>query len=199
MTVEPTQAPPSPARYLRALSRRRVLDCLPSGPVLDLARSRRYRLSPGTLGFALSRRDRFFAALLTLGWVSTLAWFWGWWAQPQHRVGWSGFVVNTVLMLHVSALPLYFFIMVNRIRVVAPALAIPRLRVAMLVTKVPSEPWPLVRNTLEAMLGQQFPYPYDVWLCDEGPDWAGWARTRRRTHSRAHPWRRRERNAGARP
>lgn len=170
MTVEPTQAPPSPARYLRALSRRRVLDCLPSGPVLDLARSRRYRLSPGTLGFALSRRDRFFAALLTLGWVSTLAWFWGWWAQPQHRVGWSGFVVNTVLMLYVSALPLYFFIMVNRIRVVAPALAIPRLRVAMLVTKVPSEPWPLVRNTLEAMLGQQFPYPYDVWLCDEGPD-----------------------------
>jgi hypothetical protein len=44
------------------------------------------------------------------------------------------------------------------------------LRVALVVTKAPSEPWPVVRRTLEAMLAQQFPYPYDVWLADERPD-----------------------------
>ena len=39
----------------------------------------------------------------------------------------------------------------------------------MIVTKAPSEPWPLVRETLEAMLAQDFPHPYDVWLADEQP------------------------------
>jgi cellulose synthase (UDP-forming) len=37
----------------------------------------------------------------------------------------------------------------------------------MVVTKAPSEPWPLVQRTLEAMLEQDFPYDYDVWLADE--------------------------------
>ena len=37
----------------------------------------------------------------------------------------------------------------------------------MIVTKAPSEPWPLVRTTLEAMLQQDFPHAYDVWLADE--------------------------------
>ena len=44
-------------------------------------------------------------------------------------------------------------------------------RVAMVVTKAPSEPWPLVRSTLEPMLAQEFATPrvYDVWLADEDP------------------------------
>jgi len=37
----------------------------------------------------------------------------------------------------------------------------------MVVTKVPSEPWPMVRHTLIAMLEQ--PYPHDTWLADEDP------------------------------
>lgn len=40
-------------------------------------------------------------------------------------------------------------------------------RVAMIVTKAPSEPWETVRRTLEAMLAQDF--PHDTWLADEEP------------------------------
>ena len=40
----------------------------------------------------------------------------------------------------------------------------------MVVTKAPSEPWAVLVPTLEAMLHQDFPYPYDVWLADERPE-----------------------------
>jgi cellulose synthase/poly-beta-1,6-N-acetylglucosamine synthase-like glycosyltransferase len=45
----------------------------------------------------------------------------------------------------------------------------PRLRLAIAVTRAPSEPWAMARRTLKAMLAQDFPYGYDVWLCDEDP------------------------------
>ncbi len=41
------------------------------------------------------------------------------------------------------------------------------LRVAMVVTKAPSEPFSIVRTTLEAMLAQGL--PHDTWLADEAP------------------------------
>jgi cellulose synthase (UDP-forming) len=43
-----------------------------------------------------------------------------------------------------------------------------RWRVAMVTTKTPSEPFAVVRKTLEAMLAQD--YPHDTWLADEAPD-----------------------------
>lgn len=42
--------------------------------------------------------------------------------------------------------------------------------VAMIVTKVPSEPLEMVRTTLEACLAQTGVEAYDVWLADEDPD-----------------------------
>ena len=50
-----------------------------------------------------------------------------------------------------------------------PAVPLPVLRVAMVVTKAPAEPWPLIETTLRAMLDQELPYGYDVWLADERP------------------------------
>ncbi|KAG2454351.1 hypothetical protein HYH02_001376 [Chlamydomonas schloesseri] len=46
----------------------------------------------------------------------------------------------------------------------------PRYRVAMIATKAPSEPLSVLQKTLSAMLDQDYPYPYDVWLADERPD-----------------------------
>lgn len=46
---------------------------------------------------------------------------------------------------------------------------IPTGRLALITTKVPSEPLNIVQNTLRAMLKQKFPRKYDVWLCDEDP------------------------------
>ena len=45
----------------------------------------------------------------------------------------------------------------------------PPLRVAMVVTKAPSEPAAVLKITLEAMLAQDWPARYDVWLADEDP------------------------------
>src|SRR5258706_12755580 len=58
---------------------------------------------------------------------------------------------------------------VNRLRKVNPDIAIPALRVAFAVTHAPSEPWPVVRRTLEAMQAQRYPLPFDVWICSERP------------------------------
>ena len=64
----------------------------------------------------------------------------------------------------------WYLFFVARMRRPNPACPLPAGRVAMVVTKAPSEPWPVVRRTLEGMLRQDFPRPYDVWLADEDPD-----------------------------
>lgn len=58
----------------------------------------------------------------------------------------------------------------HNISVVDTSVAINGLRVAMIVTKAPSEPWDVVKTTINAMLNQEIDgYPYDVWLADEDP------------------------------
>jgi cellulose synthase/poly-beta-1,6-N-acetylglucosamine synthase-like glycosyltransferase len=119
---------------------------------------------------ALRRQDRFAVRVLTVGWVACIVAFWWWWLQPAHRTDWAALVLNSLLLLYISVTPAYFFLAIHRLRRVNPALEIPRLRVAFAVTRAPSEQWSVARTTLTAMLAQRFPYPYDVWLCDEDPD-----------------------------
>jgi len=42
-------------------------------------------------------------------------------------------------------------------------------RIAMIVTKAPSEPHDLLINTLKCMLDQNYQSKYDVWIADERP------------------------------
>ena len=42
-------------------------------------------------------------------------------------------------------------------------------RIAMIVTKAPSEPMELLCHTLQCMLNQDYKAPYDVWIADERP------------------------------
>lgn len=88
---------------------------------------------------------------------------------PAHRLSWPGFIANSLLIAIVMALPAYFLYIVNQMRRVNPNVPVPDCRVAMIVTKAPSEPWEMVRTTLEAMLAQEYPGEYDVWLADEDP------------------------------
>src|SRR5664280_551707 len=115
-------------------------------------------------------RDRVAIAALMVCWSACVVSFWIWWLQPVHQVSVGRSIVVAGLLLYMTvllpALPVLYLI---RIRRVNPALPVPRLRVAFLVTKAPSEPWDLVRKTLMAMKEQSYPYPYDVWLCDEAP------------------------------
>jgi len=57
----------------------------------------------------------------------------------------------------------------HNMSVVDTSVEIKNLRVAMIVTKAPSEPWGVVEVTLRAMLSQEISSPYDVWLADEDP------------------------------
>ena len=77
----------------------------------------------------------------------------------------SGLLATETLVL-----PLWFFFWIWRMKRPNQSLQPPRLRTAMVVTKAPSEPWEMVRETLEAMLSQEFPFPFDTWLADESPD-----------------------------
>ena len=124
----------------------------------------------GTNGLvpALSARNRA-ELFLTAGlWLASAVFFWSWWLEPGHLTTVAGLVLTSaVLAFDLVVLPLWFFFFVLRMRRSDPTLEVPRLRTAIIVTKAPSEPWELVRTTLEAMLVQDFPFPYDVWMADE--------------------------------
>ncbi|MFF7183527.1 glycosyltransferase family 2 protein [Streptomyces sp. NPDC008121] len=170
----PSPDPGSPEEWdalgkeIRDLSNGAVASIGPDGPVLALP-SRRLTALPASFVRAFSRSDRVLVAVLSLGWAACLAWFWTWWLQPSHRIGWPGLIINSALLLYLTYLPVYFLVALIRMRRFDPAVAVPALRTAFVVTRAPSESWDLARTTLEAMLDQDFPYAYHVWLCDEDP------------------------------
>lgn len=118
----------------------------------------------------LTRPDRVRVIALIACWAVLLAVFWVWWLRPSHVVTPMGLGLNSLVLLYVSTLPLMYVCAVLRLRRVDRAVPIPRLRTAIVVTKAPSEPWSVVEKTLRAMLAQDFPHAYDVWLCDEAPE-----------------------------
>ncbi len=116
----------------------------------------------------LSDRQRLAFRLAAGCWTLSLAAFWWWWLQPEHVVDGFRFVANCLILFWITVIPGYFVMVFSRACVPDPARPIPPgLRVAMVVTKAPSEPFDIVRTTLEAMLAQD--YPHDTWLADEDP------------------------------
>ena len=116
-----------------------------------------------------SPRQRWQYRLLVVAWLIGQVSFWTWWLQGDHVVTLLGMFLNSLLLVWTTFLPAWLLFFVGRARRPNPAMPLPEGRVAMVVTKAPSEPWPLVRNTLEKMLAQDFPGAYDVWLADEDP------------------------------
>lgn len=118
-------------------------------PVLTRARQRKY-------------------VVLTAAWVVSALFFWTWWFRPAHVGNPVLFGLTTLSIAWIYVMSAYFlwvFLGARRSNALIP---MPReYRVAMIVTKTPSEPWDLVQRTLEAMLAQN--YPHDTWLADEDP------------------------------
>ncbi|SHN48253.1 Glycosyl transferase family 21, partial [Cryptosporangium aurantiacum] len=154
---------------LRQLSGGKVLHASPAGPAMRARRIRRHALLVNTFVPVLPPVTRVLLAVLTVGWVVSLVLFWRWWLEPPHRTDWMRLLINSSLLLYMSAYPILPILRFNKLRTVNPRVPIPELRVAFCVTKAPSEPWDTARRTLEAMLDQDFPYSYDVWICDEDP------------------------------
>ena len=114
-------------------------------------------------------------------WALCAGWAVRWWLAPGHEVTTARLVLNSIpLALEFIALPAWFYWWLWRMKRPDPALRVPPLRTAIIVTKAPSEPWAVVRKTLEAMLAQDFPHPYDVWLADESvtPQTRAWCEER---------------------
>lgn len=108
-------------------------------------------------------------------WLATLIWFWLWWLQPEHLHSPARWALVTAILAWITLLPAYYIILFARARVPqSDALDLPGTpRVAVVVTKAPSEPFEIVRRTLERALAQRLPdarFSCDVWLADEDPD-----------------------------
>ncbi|RUT34822.1 glycosyltransferase [Arsenicitalea aurantiaca] len=100
--------------------------------------------------------------------LAALAWAWSWWLQPEHFTDPWRYTANTIVLVWVTIVPFYYLLIVGRAKVPNRTIPVPQgLRVAMVVTKAPSEPFPVLRETLLAMLAQT--YPHDTWLADEDP------------------------------
>ncbi|MER8465093.1 cellulose synthase catalytic subunit [Mesorhizobium sp. M1396] len=116
----------------------------------------------------LSATQQWILRLALAFWFVTLGFFWIWWLKPEHveRVG--PYTFATLILLWLTLMPLYFLLNVHASKKPSKLHTIPkRSRVAMVVTKAPSEPFAVVARTLEAMLAQD--YPHDTWLADEDP------------------------------
>ena len=157
------------AAALQRMSGGNVLAISPTGPTLRGRSAPRRPFQPNTFVSTLDTRDRVLVAGLTAGWFASVGWFWLWWLQPGHWTSWVGLLSCGVVPLYLTIEPVGYLLAANRLRQVDRKLPVPDLRVAFLVTRAPSEPWEVARTTLSAMLAQDYPHPYDVWLCDEQP------------------------------
>lgn len=101
-------------------------------------------------------------------WLAALVYFWDWWLDPAHYVELVGYVTATATVAWVTLLPAYFMVIFYRARKPSGPLCLPEgSRIAMVVTKAPSEPFAIVQSTLRGMLAQDV--PHDTWLADEDP------------------------------
>ena len=136
-----------------------------SAPVIDL---RAVPLRAEMIQSLFSRRQRWVYVILSLVWAACVLWFWIWWLDPSHFVGWAEFIFSTVPLLWLHSLQLFFiYVLLHASRTNAPYPEPGKWRVAMIVTKTPSEPFEVLEQTLLAMLSQD--YPHDTWLADEDP------------------------------
>ncbi|MBB2678182.1 UNVERIFIED_ORG: cellulose synthase (UDP-forming) [Rhizobium esperanzae] len=103
-----------------------------------------------------------------LCWLAALGFFWIWWCQSAHIISWTAFVLITAVLAWITLVPAYFILIFLDARTISSRVRPPEGRVAMVVTKAPSEPFAVVRATLQAML-DQIGVEFDVWLADEDP------------------------------
>lgn len=129
-----------------------------------------HRRSPPFVVPLMSFGDKLVFLALVVLWLAAQVFFWSWWLHSAHIVTPVGMAFNSALLVWSLVFPAMFLLHLGRAARPNPASPLPRLRVAIIVTKAPSEPWEVVRRTLSAMLRQEMPYAYDVWLADEAPE-----------------------------
>ncbi|HEV7317786.1 MAG TPA: glycosyltransferase family 2 protein [Ensifer sp.] len=116
-----------------------------------------------------SGRRQWLHGLGVAAWCGAFLYFWQWWIDPAHVVAWPSYLLITIVIGWITLLPVYFIAIFSGAKVAtAQTGPVPQGRIAMVVTKAPSEPFAVVRKTLLAMLDQTG-CDFDVWLADEDP------------------------------
>lgn len=116
----------------------------------------------------LTRRSRVRYYQLVVLWGVAAVFFWVWWLTPAHMQAPGRYILVTLCLGWIFFLQAYFLAMFLRAKqAVAHPNAPLQGRIAMVVTKAPSEPFAIVQKTLLAMLSQDV--PHDTWLADEDP------------------------------
>jgi len=135
----------------------------------DLARARQVRHARPRLTVLFSGRLQMLNMLGVTAWFAAFVYFWRWWFDPVHVMDWPCYILITVVVGWIILLPVYFIMIFSGAKVATVDTGpVPRGRIAMGVTKAPSEPFAVVRKTLQAMLDQTG-CDFDVWLADEDP------------------------------
>ncbi|MBL3551774.1 glycosyltransferase family 2 protein [Rhodovulum sulfidophilum] len=119
-----------------------------------------------------TRGQRWRYGLAALAWLGAAVFFWSWWLLPAHNIGAIRFAICSALLGWLTFLQAYFLIfLLQARRPVGDPAGLKGARVAMVVTKSPSEPFDILRGTLSAMLAQDWcrEWPHDTWLADEDP------------------------------
>jgi hypothetical protein len=114
-------------------------------------------------------------------WVVALAYFWVWWLRPEHVYSPGRYAIVTIVLLWMTLIPVYYIVIFARARVpVSGPNPLEGSRVAIVVTKAPSEPFAVVSKTLEGALDQNG-FAHDTWLADEdpAPSTLAWCEARR--------------------
>src|SRR5262249_2011378 len=106
----------------------------------------------------LGSRQRMLHLGAVLAWGGAVAYFWVWWLRPHHNIGTAWFIVNSVVLGWLTLVPFYLLCLYIRGRINALEAQPPAGRVAMVVTKAPSEPCHLLRAPLPPMLPPHHPH-----------------------------------------
>ena len=116
----------------------------------------------------LNRKQKRQVDILIVLWAVSVGIFTAWWFQPKHIVNPWLFAFNSFVLGWGIVMPAYYFYFLRRMKKPNPELPIPAdWRVAMVVTRAPSEPFALVKRMVRAMKAQEV--PHDIWLADEDP------------------------------
>ncbi|MFD1745454.1 glycosyltransferase family 2 protein [Rhizobium helianthi] len=114
-------------------------------------------------------RSRWVYVLFIFLWLAALLNFWLWWLDPTHIDRLPTFLLLTLVMAWITLVPAYFILLFFFAKRIDPGAPLAHGRIAMVVTKAPSEPFTVVKRTLIAMKHQDCPIRPDVWLADEAP------------------------------
>lgn len=123
---------------------------------------------PSLIVDLFSFSDKIIYYILYSLWLAAFLYFWLWWFSKEHINNLFAFMLLTLMQGWLTLLPIYFLFILSRSKNVGLEASIPeKSRTAIVVTKAPSEPFPIVAQTLTAALKQD--YPHDTWLADEQP------------------------------